>query len=311
VSHSRFSRGYWFRLAKFGATVTAIAAVSLLLYFGFRQFQVFVTPRRVPLRASPAQFGLAYKPVSFVTRDGLEIKAWYIPGWRPVAVILVHGINANREAMFPTAVLLAEAGYPLLLLDLRGHGESDGDRVTYGYYEALDVQAAVEYLANQPQIRGIAALGTSMGGAPVVRAASLEPRLQAIIVQSSYSNLPDAIDDAYDQWSIFPRWPFAMLFTRLGELYLGLLAEQVDLRQDLRRMEPRPLLIIHGRHDQLFPVRHAKEMYEAASEPKTLWIIEDIGHQDPVKTHQEAYRDHLSSFLMQAFQSIDDLSPTE
>ena len=102
-----------------------------------------------------------------------------------------------------------------------------------------------------------------------------------------------------------------MLFTRLGEYYLGLRVGQVDLRQDLRRMEPRPLLIIHGRHDQLFPVRHAEEMYEAASEPKTLWIIEDIGHQDPAKAHPEAYQGHLLSFLTQAFQPVDSLSPPE
>ena len=57
---------------------------------------------------------------------------------------------------------------------------------------------------------------------------------------------------------------------------LGLSVEQIDSKEALATMAARPVMIIHGEKDQLFPVSHAYEMYEASQEPKELWIIEGL-----------------------------------
>lgn len=300
--HGRFSRQYWRRLVNFTLTLAVMAAAGLLIYLIYRQWQVFVTPRRVPITQTPADINLPFDDVSLTTGDNLNIAAWYIPGTQPNAIILVHGLNANRQAMLPTAQILAEAGYPLLLIDLRGHGQSADSPVTYGYREAQDVQAAVEYLADRPNIEKIGVLGTSLGGAAVARAAANEPRLQAVVIQSSYSSLPAAIDDAFDQLSVLPKRPFAPLLVALAEWQLAVDAEAVNSARDLARVSPRPVLIIHGQNDHLFPKHHAQTMFNAAQEPKKLWLIENLDHADPaLSSAKAAYRQQLLSFFTQSF----------
>jgi dipeptidyl aminopeptidase/acylaminoacyl peptidase len=235
------------------------------------------------------------------TADGLELAAWYIPGSQPNAIIVVHGINANRAALLPEARVLAGAGYHLLIIDLRGHGHSQGTEVTYGYREALDIQAAIDYLLALPGVEQVGALGNSYGGAAVVRAAAVDKRLEAIVIQSSYSSLPEAVEDAFDDMAVLPKWPFAPLIIALVEKRVGLEISQVDSARDLATIHPRPVLIVHGAEDDLFPVRHAHKMYNAARRPKDLWIVEDLGHASPVKLYEAAYKERVLTFFANAF----------
>jgi fermentation-respiration switch protein FrsA (DUF1100 family) len=294
---------YWLRLSIFAAIALLVAALFLLIHLINLQVNAFVTPHRIPVTGSPADMGLAYQDVSLTTADGLKLAGWYIPGRRPEAVILVHGIDANRTALLPQAVILAQAGYHLLMFDLRGHGQSEGSEVTYGYREALDVQAAIDYLLALPEIKHVGALGVSLGGAVVVRAAAADSRLSAIIVESSFSSLTDAVEDAFEDRSVFPKWPFAPLLVALAEQRLGMKVSQVDSARDLATLSPRPILIIHSAADTLFPPDHALKMYEAAKEPKTLWLIEDLGHVSPVIDQAAEYQERVITFFDQAFAS--------
>lgn len=297
----RFSRRYWLRLIIFTTAVSSVAALSLLVYFIYAQLEAFVTPVRLTNISQPEQLNRPYKDVTVTTSDGLKISGWYFTGTRPDAIILVHGINANRLAVVPEAKILAEAGYHLLLIDLRGHGLSEGNQATYGYREAWDVQAAVNYLDALPEIEHIGALGTSYGGAAVARAAAIDPRLEAVVIEGSYSSLPDAVEDSFEQRSIFPKWPFAPLLVALAERRVGIKISQVDSARDLATIHPRAVMIIHGTEDSLFPLHHALKMYNAAQEPKELWIIENLGHDDPAISREAEYRTRVLSFFEAAF----------
>lgn len=297
----RFSRQYWLRLTIFAAIVVTLAVFFTLSYLIRLQVNAFVTPNRNSHIGLPAGINRPYEEITLTTADGLKISGWYISGTQPNAIILVHGNGGNRKGVLPEAAILAEAGYHLVLIDLRGHGRSEGSENTYGYREALDVQAAVDYLMARPEIKQVGALGTSLGGAVVARAAAIDPRLSAVVVESSYSSLPHAVEDAFDDMSIFPRWPFAPLLVTLAERRVGLDIGQIDSARDLATIHPRPVLIIHGTHDQLFPVYHAQKMYNAAKEPKELWLIEGFGHANPVIGQEEAYRARVVTFFESAF----------
>lgn len=299
----RFSRRYWLRLVTFTIVVSSIAALALLVHFIQVQLDAFVTPRRHTNVGPPTMLNHPYEDIILTTTDGLKISGWYIPGTRPYAVIMVHGIDANRQAVLPEAAILAEAGYHLLFIDLRGHGLSEGNQATYGYREAWDVQAAIDYLDAIPEIEQIGALGTSYGGAAVARAAAIDPRLQAVVIESSYSSLPDAVEDSFEDRSIFPKWPFAPLFVALAEWRVGIKISQVDSARDLATIHPRAVMIIHGTEDQLFPIHHAQKMYDAAQEPKALWIIEGLGHSNPAVAHEAEYRTRVVAFFEKAFGS--------
>jgi fermentation-respiration switch protein FrsA (DUF1100 family) len=253
-----------------------------------------------PITGTPADQGLGYEDVTLTTSDGLRISGWYIPGKKSEAIIIVHGIWANKQAILPAAIMLAEAGYHVLAIDLRGHGLSEGKQISYGYYEALDVQAGVNYLLGRSEIENVGVMGYSLGGAAVIRATAIDERIQALVVESSFSSLSDAVHDGFSRETGLPGWPFAPLIVRAAEKELGLTVEQVNSARDLATMWPRPILIIHGSDDDLFPVSHAYKMYEAAQEPKDIWIIEGLKHDYPIK-YKEAYQKRVLGFFEKAF----------
>jgi dipeptidyl aminopeptidase/acylaminoacyl peptidase len=265
------------------------------------QFRHLLIPYRVPYLGP---LNRPHQDVSFTTVDGVDISGWYIAGTRPEAIILVHGVHANRGYLIPQAEILAGAGYHVLLIDLRGHGTSGGRLMTYGYREAWDVQAGVDYLLALPEVDRVGALGHSLGGAAVVRAAANDERIRAIVVQSSYSSLSLAIDESFQNFSVFPKEPFASLFITLAEIIVGAQVSNVDSARDLATMTPRPVLIIHSVDDNLFPPHHAKTMFQAAQEPKKLWIVTGLGHVNPMVDHEAAYRDEILGFFEEAFDSV-------
>jgi dipeptidyl aminopeptidase/acylaminoacyl peptidase len=301
MSSKRANYRYWVRLALFTGIVSGIAGLGLLVYLVDRQLDVLLAPVRQPITRTPANLGLPYQDITLTSRDGLKVAGWYIPGARPQGIILIHGVNANRMAMLPTAALLAEAGFHLLLLDLRGHGESGESLNSYGYYEALDAQVGADYLSALPEVERIGVLGVSLGGAAVARAAAEDSRLQAVVIQTSYSSLPAAVDDAFETMTIFPKRPFAPLIVALAERRVEITIDQVDSARDLATLSPRAVLIIHAANDHLFPVEHALKMYNVAGEPKELWIIEDFGHGDPAIAREDEYRARVVGFFEKAF----------
>lgn len=300
---TRFSRQYWRRIIIFATVTSTVAFLALLVYFVNLQVQSFITPHRIPTVGTPLDISPVYEEVTLTTADGLKISGWYIPGAKPNGIVLVHGIDANRRAVLREAKILAEGGYHLLMIDLRAHGQSEGEIATYGYLEALDVQAAVDYLVALPEIDQVGALGISFGGAAVARAAAADERIKAVVIESSYSSLPDAVEDSFESLSIFPKWLFAPLIVSVAERRVGLKITEVDSARDLATLHPRAVLIIHGTNDALFPIYHARKMYESAKEPKELWIIEGFGHNNPVKGREEEYRKRVVTFFETAFAS--------
>jgi fermentation-respiration switch protein FrsA (DUF1100 family) len=264
---------------------------------------VLTTPLRNPLIGKPRD--LPYRDIALTTADNVEISAWYVPGTRPDAVVLVHGIYDNRRLLLPQARFLSRAGYHLVLLDLRGHGRSGGHTVTYGYREALDVREAVDYVLDLPTVERVAAIGHSLGGAAIVRAAAEDPRIEALVVQSSYSSLSQAMSDALHRVSFLSRSPFAPLVVKTAEERVGLEIGMVNSAQDLATMSPRPVLIIHSDADNLLPLRHAEDLYEAAAGPKELWVVHGLPHTNAIWGNRKQYERRVLSFLEAAFAGPD------
>lgn len=254
-----------------------------------------------PITGTPADVGLAYQEVTLTTSDHLKISGWYMPSDKSAGIVVVHGIWANKQAMLPAAVMFHEAGYPVLTIDLRGHGLSEGEQLSYGYDEALDVIAAVEYLLAQPTIEQVGLVGYSLGGSAVVQATARDERVRAAVIESSFSSLSDAVRDSFSQHTGLPSWPLAPLLVRAAERELGLTVSQISSKEALASMTARPVMIIHGQDDPLFPVAHAHEMFNAAQEPKTLWIIEGLAHEYPTK-HAAEYNTRVLHFFEQAFE---------
>src|SRR5512136_558454 len=124
-----------------------VIPILLLLAVGLA-FSFYLT-RRAYLKEvnSPAEYGLAFEKISFATADGLTLRGWLVPGSDPERVVVIlHGHGGSIDYDLQYVPYLHTAGYNVLQFDFRGHGRSQGNVVTLGYLERMDVQAAVKFL---------------------------------------------------------------------------------------------------------------------------------------------------------------------
>src|SRR6476646_6673328 len=158
--------------------------------------------------ASPSQSRVGVAPptlvahtVSVASRSGSTIHAWFTRGDSGAgAVLLLHGVGDDRRAMLERARFLHIAGYSVLLPDFQGHGESAGAHITYGALESLDAAAALEYLHLRAPGERMGVIGVSMGGAAALVGPSGPLPVDALVLESVYPTIRDAVRDRLRAW---------------------------------------------------------------------------------------------------------------
>ncbi len=260
--------------------------------------------RRLP-RFTPQAVGLAYEDIRIGARgEELNIAAWYIPAPQATrAVIIAHGVGGTRGREFGVSSLnlvdrLVYGGFSVLMLDLRGHGESDAARMTYGIRERRDVLGAVDWLLARGYARGtIGVLGLSMGGVAGIGAANEEQAIGALIVDSACADFVAMMRIHFRSLSKLP----------LVFLPGALLVAWILTGEDLARLRParllrgiarRPVLIIHAAGDRLVPLDHARALAEAGD--AELWITESTRHLGSFSVDQGNYARRVIQFFDRA-----------
>jgi pimeloyl-ACP methyl ester carboxylesterase len=140
---------------------------------------------------------LKYEDASFTASDGVRLAAWFVFG-RPGAppILLCHDLGGSRSQLVNSAVALNKAGFPLLLLDFRRHGDSGQARSTFGMNEKLDVQAAIAWLRARHDVQAatLGGWGVGMGAYALALAAIDEPGLKALALDGLEPDLVTAAD---------------------------------------------------------------------------------------------------------------------
>lgn len=234
-------------------------------------------PAKATVGALPADF--AGSSVQFASESGGVLHGWFIPGQKGAgAVVLMHGVRANRSSMLERARFLSRAGYAVLLFDFQAHGESAGNHITFGYLESKDARAAVNFLrANSPGER-IGVLGASMGGAAALLA-SPPLEIDAIVLEMVYPTIDQAIGDRLV--ARFGRWAKSLTPLLTWQLRPRLGVSAGALRPiDKVAYLTAPKLFIAGSADQYTTLAESLQMFEAAREPKAFWVVNGAGHED-------------------------------
>lgn len=234
-------------------------------------------------------------------RDGVSIYLDLYPAPGDEAVLIVPGFWRHRR--YPTMQNLARrvagCGFTAAVLDLRGHGDSGG-RFGFNAREHLDVLTAAEWLVAERGIRTIRLIGFSLGGSVAVTAAALHPEIpwHSLLLISAVSRfravrpllnpLTARRHVAVSQIAVTPRFHWGFVGSRKEVARTRIAALTV------------PVTIVHVRNDWLVPDRNARELFEAAHEPKALHILEVPGrwHADRIFTEApEAIEPILARFL--------------
>jgi len=225
-----------------------------------------------------------------------QLAAWlFVPPSPRAAVLVVHGIHADRSKMLGRAELLWRDGYAVLLPDLRAHGESSGSAITYGYLEARDAQVALQYLGGRFPELPLGAIGVSLGGAALALAEH-DARAQAMVLEAVFPTITEALDNRLARRV----GPLSRFLTPLLLLQLRprLGVSQDDLRPiDSIRALGCPVLIVSGAADRYTTAEQTRALFTAASEPKEIWLVPGAAHVDLLRHDPEGYRLRVLGFL--------------
>jgi fermentation-respiration switch protein FrsA (DUF1100 family) len=125
------------------------------------------------------------------------------------------------------------------------------------------------------------------------------PEVAAVIVESTYSSIEDNIAEGVKGLTGLPPFPFAPLIIFFGQREAGVDINAVRPVDVIGQISPRPLLIIHGEEDGLITVRNAHRLYEAAGEPKQLYIVSHVPHGGFLQAAPLEYPRRILAFLDQ------------
>ena len=246
-------------------------------------------PRIVPPGNTLRESNIEFQKLDLITEDGIRLSAWYTPPRKGAVILLAHGYGDNRPEW--VHVMLAKKGYGVLSWDARAHGESDGEISTVGYLEVLDVKAALDFVLAQPDVNRVGAWGGSMGGATLIRATAQFPEIEALFVDSSFASLNDEFNYLVPYPVINPLAKF------LAESQTGFSIEDLDLVKDIARIGPRPVYIVHSLGDMVAPPDAGEKLFNAAKEPRFLWVEEDAAHLSIHLVNERRYQRRLVGFF--------------
>lgn len=237
--------------------------------------------------------------IHLIARDGVPLSGAYWPSPRPgaPAILLLHGINSSRDSLTRHAAMLNALGYGVLAIDLRGHGASGAAPRTFGLYEARDAAAGLAFLRSGAPHRRVGVIGTSLGGAAALLGDDGPLPVQAMILQAVYPDLRAAIANRIARVAGRP-------LATLGE---PLLSYQSWLRygEPPGRLAPAeairryagPVLIIGGSADMNTTEADTRTLYAAAPGPKSLWLLDGVGHAGTGSIWTDEYRNRMRDFF--------------
>lgn len=244
---------------------------------------MYVHRLKIPNPYTPRELlGRDYEDVAFTTADGLTIRGWFLPAGKPSSrtLLICHGLGANRTN-FLTFIPVGDAlEANILMFDFRGHGDSDGHTVTFGYWEKLDILAAAQYLRRDrpEQCKQLFALGISMGASSLTQAAAdVDPPFDAVILDSCFASAVELTDNILGAFPPLFRPCLTVPGIPIASLHAGCRMDEVRPIDRIASIRA-PLLLIHAKNDMLIPAEHTERLFSHAVDPKLKWIADTGDH---------------------------------
>jgi len=267
------------------ALLIAVSAIAVSLLMG--------TMLSAPVlrHIGPPPPDLAAIEVNF---DGVE--GWFVAAHAGApCMLLMHGVRGDRRSMIERARLLRRAGYSSLLFDFQAHGASPGRHITFGHLESANARAGLALLRSKFACAKVGAIGQSLGGAASLLGEG-PLRVDLLILESVYPTIEEAVADR-----------LRIRLGSVGALLAPVLTLQLKplLGVDGSALRPisrigayhGPLLIISGAEDQHTRQDETLRLYEAANQPKELWMVAGAAHVDLQRFAPEQYEARVLAFL--------------
>ena len=258
-----------------------------------------------------SEFGLPDPDtLTLQTWDDLKINVLELrPDTCKAVIICLSGIEKpSVTAFYGHARLFLPKGYATLLVDVRGHGESDGNRICAGYHEMRDVKAVTDYIRQQPAYQNlpVVAMGLSLGGGIAINSMAENPDIDILVTLSAFSSLEDVVADLltyYGMPSFIGTCMKPSTWLSASIMY-GVNPFTLSPKSRIKKLNGRPALLMHTRQDSNVPFKSFERLTQAAIDSVETYVLDIDEHFITpdffMPEKDEAYTHTLMSFLEQA-----------
>jgi pimeloyl-ACP methyl ester carboxylesterase len=282
----------------------AAAVIGTLLVVALTMFVVVpaVAATNVPptrTGATPESVELAYENVTLITGDGVRLAGWYVASSNGAAVVLRHGSGSTRSSMLRQASVLARYGFGVLLVDARGHGDSGGRAMDFGWHGDADIAAATDYLTGRADVDPgrIAVVGSSMGGEEAIGASGSNDVIRAVVAEGATArSAADKgwLSDAYGVRGLVQEQIERVQYWLTDRLTSA--RTPVSLRTAVARSDDVPyLLITAGKVADESDA--AAYVASAAPDRVQIWNVDGAGHTDALSVAPGEWETRVVTFL--------------
>lgn len=231
--------------------------------------------------------------VSIPASDGGFLEVWRVTPDGPSrgTVLLAHGWSRNRDRMVPRARVFAKMGFTTVMHSARDHGSSSKKRWMHAEHFARDIQSVLKWLGEPVILYGHSA---GAGGA-IIAATREQEKIRLLILEGCYNHTPKALLNLYRDFNpvfgnvlgpMIVLWMFFFHGRSLSRLSPAVLARELKM----------PVLLIHGDHDEKFPVEEVPELQNSfAPGQARVYIAKDSGHSDSPSA--PGYEEAVVSFV--------------
>lgn len=245
----------------------------LILSAGSGCAHLFFYPSK-ELINNPLLENTPHEDIFFKTSDNLTLHGWLVKtqGKPRGTIIFFHGNAGNISTHVNNVLWLVPEGFDVFIFDYRGYGMSEGKPTIKGVH--IDGEAA---LMEALRLTGagkdrVFVFGQSLGGSVAVYAVANsqhKDRIRGVIIDSAFSGYRRIVRDKFAQFVI--TWPFQYPFSFLID-------DDFSPVRWIKKINPVPVLIIHGTQDGVVPFYHGLKLYDEALQPKEFWMYEGKGH---------------------------------
>ena len=215
-------------------------------------------------------------------------------------VIAIHGYSGQGKDMTYYAQEFYNRGYNVLVVDLRGHGQSEGDYIGMGWHDRLDIIDWANFLITKNSDCKIILHGVSMGGATVMMATgeNLPNNVKVAIEDCGYTSIWDEFEEQLKQLYNLPTFPVLNAASTICKIKAGYKIEEGSAIEQVKKSKT-PTLFIHGELDSFVPFEMLDKVYEAANCKKEKLVIEGAAHAESSTINPELYWKTIDRFIKQ------------
>lgn len=244
-----------------------------------------------------------FEDIEMKSHDGLLLHGYYLSAPRPTkkTAILAHGYTGSAKGdMGAFAKLYHDIfGYNVLMPDDRGHGESEGKYIGFGWPDRLDYLKWIHYVLQRVgEDAHIVLHGVSMGGATVLMTGgeALPAQVKCIVSDCAYTSVKDIISYQGRRLYKLPPFPLVYLVSLVCKIRAGYFFGEASALQQVKKTTI-PVLFIHGAEDTFVPVTMLQPLYEACNSYKEQFIVPGAGHGLAYSADVSGYRKTVGAFL--------------